>query len=181
MQMEPDKPLPPSAVADEVLASLRRIIHSIDLYSHRLVRRFGLTSPQLLILKQVQRHGEISVNRLAQSISLQQTTVTDILNRLEAKGLITRARDSVDKRRVYIRITPECSRLLEDAPSPFHEAFLEKFQELQQWQQSMVLASLQLLESTMINEVTQEAGTGSSLSQTDSDSSICQGICPNPR
>ncbi len=142
-----------AVVSDGVLSSLRRIIQAIDLHSRQLVRQHGITTPQLLILKQVQQaQGVITVSQLANNISLKQTTVTDILNRLEKKNLARRQRDANDRRRVFIEQTDAGIKLLEAAPSPLQETFLEQFEEIDPWQQTMILSSLQLLESLMMEE-----------------------------
>lgn len=86
---------------DEVLVALRRVIRAVDLHSRQLVRSHGLTAPQALILKEIVSFGEIAVGEVAQRVSLSQATVTDILNRLEKRALVTRERSSADRRRVH--------------------------------------------------------------------------------
>lgn len=140
------------AITDKVLISLRRIIQAIDLYSRQLVRQHGITTPQLLILKQIEAQGALTVSQLAKEISLKQTTVTDILNRLEKKELVHRRRDNNDRRKVLIEETSNGRELLDSAPSPLQERFQNKFQDLEPWKQSMILTSLQLLESLMVEE-----------------------------
>jgi DNA-binding MarR family transcriptional regulator len=135
-----------------VLINLRRIIQSIDLHSRQLARQHGITTPQLLILKQIQGEPAMTVSQLARQISLKQATVTDILNRLERKGLVRRSKDTADRRRVLIEETAAGQKLLDAAPSPLQETFLEKFEELEIWQQSMILSSLQLLATMMVEE-----------------------------
>ena len=94
----------------------------------------------------------MTVSQLARQISLKQATVTDILNRLERKGLVRRSKDTADRRRVLIEETAAGQKLLDAAPSPLQETFLEKFEELEIWQQSMILSSLQLLATMMVEE-----------------------------
>lgn len=141
-----------AAVSDGVLISLRRIIQAIDLHSRQLVRQHGITTPQLIILKQIHAEGTLTVSQLANQISLKQTTVTDILNRLEKKELVRRTKDSNDRRRVLVEETDTARKLLDAAPSPLQETFLDKFEDLDTWKQTMILSSLQLLESLMVEE-----------------------------
>jgi DNA-binding MarR family transcriptional regulator len=141
-----------TSVSDGVLINLRRIIQSIDLHSRQLARQHGITTPQLLILKQIQGETGMTVSQLAKQISLKQATVTDILNRLERKGLVRRSKDTGDRRRVLIEETAAGQKLLDAAPSPLQETFLEKFEELETWQQSMILSALQLLVTSMVEE-----------------------------
>ncbi len=134
-----------TAISDEVLISLRRLIRAVDIHSRYLSKHFGLTGPQLIILRQLARAGEMSPGKMAASVSLSQATVTGITDRLEKRGLITKTKSDVDRRRVILQPTDACRRLLADAPPPIHENFLERFNRLADWEQSMILSSLQRL------------------------------------
>lgn len=136
-------------VCDDVLISIRRIIQSVDLHSRYLVRHFGLTGPQLIILQVIARQREISISEIAKTVSLGQPTVTGILERLENRGLIIRRRSRRDKRRVFISATEACLQVMEKAPPPLQEHFIEAFGSLQDWEQSMILAALQRIVSLM--------------------------------
>ncbi len=131
------------ALCDEVLIAIRRIIQSIDLHSRDLVRQFGLTGPQLIVLQEVSRSEEVSVGEIAKAVSLGQATVTGILERLENRGLIVRQRSKSDKRRVLVQATSASKQLLEKAPPPMQEHFIQKLTNLQDWEQAMILSSLQ--------------------------------------
>jgi DNA-binding MarR family transcriptional regulator len=131
------------ALSNEVLISLRRIMQAIDLHSKSLNKKYGITGPQLVILRELSEHKEISVGKLAQAVSLGQATVTGVLNRLEKRGLIIRRRSEKDQRRVLIRSTETCKKLLDEAPPPLQETFLSQFEKLHNWEQHMVLSSLQ--------------------------------------
>jgi len=137
------------AVCDEVLIAIRRIIQAIDLHSRDLVRQFGLTGPQLIVLQEISRLGEVSVGEIAKAISLGQATVTGILERLENRGLIIKQRSKNDKRRVLVQATSASKQLLEKAPPPMQEHFIQQFTNLQDWEQAMILSSLQRIVAMM--------------------------------
>ncbi len=139
-------------VTDNVLICLRRITQAIELHSRQLVRQYGITTPQLVLLRQIHDKESITVSEVAKQISLKQTTVTDILNRLERKGLVSRHKDTGDRRRVLVKETDVGKKLLATAPSPLQETFLEKFENLEDWQQNMILSSLQLLGTLMVED-----------------------------
>lgn len=133
----------------EVLIALRKIIQAIDLHSRNLSKKYGLTGPQLVILQEIASKSQISVTELGRAISLSQGTVTDILSRLEKKGLIFKKKSENDKRRIELYITDDCERLLEQAPPPLQETFLEQFDAISDWEQMMILSSLQRLVEMM--------------------------------
>lgn len=133
----------------DVLVALRRVIRATDLHSKHLAKTTGLTAPQILILQTVHDKGEQTIGSLANDVSLSQATVTNILDRLEAKGLIKRERSTEDKRKVYAQLTDEAYRVLEEAPLPLQEQFAQQFVALQEWEQSMIIAALQRIAQMM--------------------------------
>lgn len=135
--------------SDAVLVALRKIIRSIELNSRSLVKRVGLTGPQLIILKEVSRMNGSSIGEVARTISLSQATVTGIVERLEKRNLLLRRRSDVDRRKVMVEITQEGETLVQDAPPLMQEAFVDRFSRLPEWEQSMVLSALQLLVQLM--------------------------------
>jgi DNA-binding MarR family transcriptional regulator len=135
-------------MGDQVIIALRRVIRAVDLHSRTLVESHGLTGPQALILKALQG-GRLSAGELATHVSLSHGTVTDILNRLEQKGLIKRLRDTQDRRRVLVVATDAGLALLEQSPPLLQERFAQRFSNLQDWEQTQLLASLQRIAAMM--------------------------------
>lgn len=136
-------------ITNSVLISIRKIIQSIALNSKSLEKRIGLTGPQLMVLHEITYAGEVSVGDIAKAISLSQGTVTGILQRLEKKDLVIRRRSDVDRRRVLVQLTASGRDLLETAPPPMQEAFVERFSNLPEWEQTMILSALLRLVSIM--------------------------------
>lgn len=133
----------------EVLISLRKIIQAIDLHSKNLSKQYGLTGPQLIILQEISSNSQISITELGRAISLSQGTVTDIISRLEKKELVCKKKSETDKRRIELYITDKCKTLLEKAPPPLQETFIEQFSQLKDWEQMMILSSLHRLVEMM--------------------------------
>lgn len=133
----------------QVLVALRQVIRATDLHSRHLMKTTGLTAPQLLVLRELDGAGELSVSALARRISLSQGTVTSILDRLQARGLVDRERSPTDRRRVLLRLTPAAQAALARAPLPLQEQFVRRFEGLQPWEQHMILAALQQVAQLM--------------------------------
>jgi len=137
-------------VSVEVLSSLRRIIRAIDLHSKRLMQKHGLTGPQLYVLKELGGgRQEISVGTIALKVSISSATVTDIVARLEKRGLVQRVRSTADKRKVLVRATAEGENLLASAPPLLQEQFIAKFRQLEAWEETFILSALQRLVAMM--------------------------------
>jgi DNA-binding MarR family transcriptional regulator len=134
---------------EKILMALRGITSATDRRSRELVRDYGLTGPQIGILNMLSRTGAISVGTLARDVSLSPGTVTGIIDRLEAHGFVRRDRSESDKRRVLVHLTPKGTQTVKDAPFPLNERFVKAFNELEEWEQGMLVASLQRLAAMM--------------------------------
>ncbi|WP_165313730.1 MarR family winged helix-turn-helix transcriptional regulator [Vibrio ziniensis] len=135
---------------DEVLVSIRQIVRAIDLHSKQLNKNFGLTSPQLLLMRTIQASPKFTLSQLSHISNMSQATATSILDRLEKRGFIQRERDTKDKRKVHAVITQQGERILQQAPQLLQDDFIEQFQALDQWEQTQILSSLQRV-SRMMN------------------------------
>lgn len=134
---------------DEVLTSLRRVIRAIDLHSKQLVKTASVTGPQLRLLQLIHSEERATSRELADAMSLSQATVTSILDRLESRALIERVRSQTDKRKVHPQLTTAGKTILDKAPAPLQDSFVRKFDELQSWEQHMIIASLQRVAEMM--------------------------------
>ncbi len=103
----------------------------------------------MLLLQTIRANDEATIGALANEISLSQATVTTILDRLEKRGLIRRERSKEDKRKVHARLTEAGVDVLKDAPIPLQEQFTSQFDILQEWEQTMIIASLQRVAQMM--------------------------------
>jgi len=145
--MDRNRKNPP--VCDEVLIAIRRVIQSIDLHSKHLVKQFGLTGPQLIILREISQTDKITASDISKAISLSQATVTGVLDRLEKRGYLVRKRSKQDRRRTLVEITASGNHILATAPPLMQESFIEQFVELQTWEQHLILSSLHRLVAMM--------------------------------
>ena len=137
---------------EELVATLRRIARAIGLHSRLLLQKNGLTIPQLAALQAIERLQPIAVGVLAREIHLGAATVTGILGRLEKRGLVSRTRGSLDRRSVVIQLTDEGTQLVKEAPSLLQDRFRRELAKLPQWEQTMILATLQRVASMMDTE-----------------------------
>lgn len=109
----------------------------------------GLTGPQALVLNEIVRSGSLTGSRLAKNISLSQATVTDIVKRLEQKGLLAKKQDLVDKRKLHLLPTEQGRNLILTSVPLLQESFQQRLSELKEWEQTQLLASLQRIAEMM--------------------------------
>ncbi|WP_373096031.1 MarR family winged helix-turn-helix transcriptional regulator [Zhongshania sp.] len=128
---------------NQVLISLRRVTRAIDLHSKHLMKTAGLTAPQMLILQILRDQGDAIISDVASQVSLSQATVTSIMDRLEKRGLVIRERSNQDKRKVFASLTKAGNELIRNAPMPLQDYFIRQFSDLQEWEQTQIISSLQ--------------------------------------
>ncbi len=123
-----DASMAPNTAA--VLADIRMIIHASDVFSKKLHRATGLTTAQALALRTIADAGEVTTKALSNIVSISQATLTSVLDRLEAKGLIERYRSRVDRRIVHAKPTRSGEKFLATMPDLLDEAFIARFAKL---------------------------------------------------
>lgn len=116
----------------EVLTSLRKIIRSVNLESKRIEKEYGISIPQLLCLNFLNQKEafQASQKEIKDFLSLNASTVTGIINRLEKKGLIAKLPKREDKRVSYITITAKGADLIQNTPELLHERLTQKLRSL---------------------------------------------------
>ncbi|WP_076999621.1 MarR family winged helix-turn-helix transcriptional regulator [Variovorax sp. KK3] len=82
-----------------------------------LLDKLHLTYPQYLVMLVLWERDGLMVSELGERLSLDSGTLTPLLKRLEASGLVARIRDVADERRVHVNLTPAGRRLKARAAS----------------------------------------------------------------
>ena len=72
-----------------------------------LLDQLGITYPQYLVLHALWEEDGRGIGAIADRLALESSTVTPLVKRLEAAGLVTRTRDRQDERRVQVRLTEQ--------------------------------------------------------------------------
>ena len=82
------------------------ISHGLQSTSKRMEAQSGITGPQRLVVRIVGRWPGLAAGDLATILRLHPSTLTGILRRLEARGLIERRPGERDRRQARLRLTP---------------------------------------------------------------------------
>ena len=94
----------------QALAELRYRIRCFLHFSEQLAREAGI-EPQhhqlLLAVKGLPDGVEPTIGELAERLQLQHHSTVELVNRLEGRGLVSRERDTADKRQVLVRLTSD--------------------------------------------------------------------------
>jgi DNA-binding MarR family transcriptional regulator len=113
---------PPPSPATDWLRLDQQICFSLNAASRAfgsvyrvLLKELGLTYPQYLVMLVLWEHGELPVKKLGEHLRLDSGTLSPLLKRLEAAGLVHRERSARDERSVRVRLTEEGVALRERA------------------------------------------------------------------
>ncbi len=140
----------------EILISIRKIVRSINLESKKIEKDFDISIPQLLCLSHLSRCTayQTTVSNLMDLLSLNSSTVTGIVNRLEKKGLVARLPKQGDKRITFVALTASGLKLLESSPNVLHNQLTAKINSLPSETQEMISNSLKIIINALdINEL----------------------------
>jgi DNA-binding MarR family transcriptional regulator len=146
-----------SPFEDSILRSLRRITRAIDLHSRQLIEQIGLTGPQVLCLRLLVQHQTMMPTELAKEMSLSPATITGIIDRLEARGLLSRDRSQEDRRTVKLAVTPAGREAIKSVPSVLQECFAQRLRELPPENQRAIHLVLEQIVRMMDVEVIEAA------------------------
>jgi len=80
-----------------------------------ILDRLGLTYTQYIAIMALSEEDNQTVSGLGEKLFLESNTLTPILKKLEAMGLVRRQRDSADERQVFVSLTEAGHRVREQA------------------------------------------------------------------
>jgi DNA-binding MarR family transcriptional regulator len=89
----------------QFLQLLWSVNQALELASKRMALHLGVTGPQRFVIRLIGRRPGISAGELAAMMRTDPSTLTGVLQRLEASRLIRRLRDPADARRVLLTLT----------------------------------------------------------------------------
>ena len=85
--------------------------HALQSASKRMEAAYGITGPQRLVVRIVGRFPGIAAGRIAEILHVHPSTLTGILKRLEARGVLERRADPRDARRALFGLTNKGRKL----------------------------------------------------------------------
>jgi DNA-binding MarR family transcriptional regulator len=133
----------------EIMQSLRRIFKAIQDYSHEVSGKFGITGPQLWVLKTISLSGGPSLGDLGRKMYLHPSTITGLIDVLERKGDVVRLRDQEDRRVVKVTLTPKGKRLARRTPNPVQGKMIYGLRGLKKEERNLIYNSVQKLVEIM--------------------------------
>jgi len=102
----------------DVLKQFRLIYGSVRQHFRQIEETCGVSGSQVWMLHELQSAPGIGVSELAHRLSIHQTTCSQLVEKLVARGYVEKTRSVEDQRRVGLTITKSAAKVLKDAPGP---------------------------------------------------------------
>lgn len=99
---------------EEIEALLRVVSVIIRKRGRDILSDFGITPPQLNALVILLEQGEITMGELCDRMYLACSTATDLIDRMERNGLISRERDKTDRRVIRLRVNDPGRKIIDE-------------------------------------------------------------------
>jgi DNA-binding MarR family transcriptional regulator len=110
-----------AALLEELIQVNRAYQSAVEKMDDAFCKRIGVNRTDGRCLDVIDQRPGLTAGELADAVGLSRGAVTTALDRLEARGLVTRTRDPDDRRRVTLQPTPEAGRLAWEAYGPLAE------------------------------------------------------------
>ncbi|MEQ9259881.1 MAG: MarR family transcriptional regulator [Roseovarius sp.] len=135
---------------DTCLIALRRILRATETYSRDLAQSAGLTAVQFRALQLIAERGRSTATEISQRMIISQANVTSLVDKLVKKGFVTREKSQFDRRQTNIILTDLGRATVDNAPDALQQQFVARFEAMEDWEQSMIVASLERV-AAMLN------------------------------
>lgn len=148
--MEPrdDSPRPPDlqiAMARALADSLTRTLRVFRRLLHEEAKAHELTQAQYNAMRYLIASGDRRMSDLAAFLELTNGATTSLIERIEARGLVTRKLDPEDGRAVLVSVTPDGQRLGEEMRRNVEASLLRAFERLKLPERHMAVGGLEAL------------------------------------
>ncbi|WP_264214610.1 MarR family winged helix-turn-helix transcriptional regulator [Leisingera thetidis] len=128
---------------DSSLIALRKILRATEMFGRQLAQSAGLTAVQFRVLQVVAENGQTTAKEISQRMRVSQATVTALVDKLVNRGMAVREKSQTDRRQTNIVVTGLGRSTIEGAPDPLQQRYVRKFQALEDWEQALLVASLE--------------------------------------
>jgi DNA-binding MarR family transcriptional regulator len=150
--LEPGRNVTPLLPPGDVIEFLRlvwAVDQALQRTSAHMQRRLGVTGPQRFVIRLLGRFPGLTVTRLADLMRVHPSTVSGILKRLEARGILERRTDTRDRRRAFLGLTAKGRTLDVDAGGTVESAVRDALARLPKYKADHAREVLSALAQTL--------------------------------
>ena len=155
---EPERPAEPTTTAndpmvDAIVGELHRMIGSLRCAGTGRMVKAGISMTHLHILWVLEHHGDLTMSRLADMLDVSVSNATGLIDRMEERGLVERARVPDDRRVVIVRASAEGARIRDEIEALKQDRMRAILGRLRPDQLSRVLTAIGDLQGAVVGEI----------------------------
>jgi DNA-binding MarR family transcriptional regulator len=147
--------LPNEKTNNELLDNLKSIQMDMKHYMHGYFKQYNLTPPQGLLVFLLNQKKTLKISEISLKMGLSNSTVSGIVDRLEAQGLVERIRSQEDRRVVLVQLTKEMCASFASHEQIFESLIEEALKDLSINEKNIICKNIEKL-SQNIKKVVKE-------------------------
>jgi DNA-binding MarR family transcriptional regulator len=128
---------------------LKQVMSEMRQNMERQFQEMNITGPQGMLVGMLAHYGEMKISDLSEKLSLSNSTVSGIVDRLEKQGKVERTRSEEDRRVVYVNITEEFKKSTKDHFKHFERKFESMMSKATSEELDTILQGLETLRTVL--------------------------------
>lgn len=131
---------------------LRRISTIIKRRGRNILTEFSITPPQFNALLCLKKYGTLTIGELGEKMYLACSTATDLIDRMERNNLVTRVRDTKDRRVVRIKLLEQGYKMYDEVMAARISYLSSMLEQVAVNDRETMIQSMQLLYNIMTEQ-----------------------------
>ena len=119
-----------SSTAQSTLRKFRTIFSAVRQHTQWVEAQCGISGAQLWVLYELAARPGLRVSELANALAIKRSTASNLLDKIEQRGLIRRERGSPDQRAVHLYLTDAGVAIMAKAPQPAQGVLIDSLNRL---------------------------------------------------
>jgi DNA-binding MarR family transcriptional regulator len=107
---DPDR----AALVDGIVAQFRASLGELRCVGSERLVQHGVSMAHLHLMSMLERHGELTMSRVAELLGVSDSNATGFIDRMEEHGFVERVRHPEDRRVVLVRVSDSGRQILAD-------------------------------------------------------------------
>lgn len=104
----------PKSSGEKIISLLQEINSSLEKNLRMHFSDWGLTTPQIIIISVLNKFGDMKISDISNKVSMADSTISGIVDRLEKMEFVERIRSHEDRRIVKVRLTEKSKKMKKD-------------------------------------------------------------------
>ncbi|MBI9015434.1 MAG: MarR family transcriptional regulator [Clostridiales bacterium] len=136
----------------QILTNFKFIQHAFKKRIHGHFKDLELTAPQGMLMFTVHSKGSMKISEISKIMGLSNSTVSGIVDRLEAQGYVNRIRSEEDRRVVNVHVTDEMSKKLMSHEDMYENLMQDALKNATKDEMNQIELGLQILSDLLRRE-----------------------------